>query len=89
MTVTGVEVSPDLKQAFIYVSSLNLKVEHESIINALNEMRQDWQREIGKNMRTKFTPRLVFRYDNAQERGDRIMNLLNGLDMPEPPDSKT
>lgn len=82
VTITSIEVTPDLKHAFIYVSALNDLIPPNEIVASLSTRRLDWQKEIGKKMSTKFTPRLSFRYDDAQQRGDRVMQILNGIEPP-------
>jgi len=82
VTITSVEVTPDLKQAFIYVSKLNDEWREEDILSALGNLKSDWQKEIGRQLRTKFTPRLTYRFDDAQQRGDRVMQILNSIEVP-------
>lgn len=80
ITVTDVEISPDLRQAFIYVSSLNKEVDPEEIINQLNNLRTSLQSTLAKRVIIKYTPRLNFRYDQTLKRGDRVMEIMNQLD---------
>jgi len=84
VTISSVELPPDMKQAFIYVSTLNPKLEQEEALAVLNRNRKAWQSLIGRRMGLKFTPQLIFRFDNAVERGDRVMEILSKLDLDSP-----
>jgi ribosome-binding factor A len=68
-----------MKQAFIYVSTLNPEVDLAHALKLLNRNRAGWQRSIGRRLGIKFTPQLHFRFDEAIERGDRVMQILTQL----------
>jgi ribosome-binding factor A len=80
ITISSVELPPDMKQAYIYVSTLNPEVDKEMALKLLNRNRVAWQGVIGRRLGTKFTPQLIFRFDEAIERGDRIMEILTELE---------
>ncbi|MEM9400561.1 MAG: 30S ribosome-binding factor RbfA [Verrucomicrobiota bacterium] len=82
ITVTHVNITPDLRQAFVYVSSLNKKLHDEEILASLNAIRKELQHDIAKRVVIKYTPKIAFRIDDAIERGDRVMDLLNDIDGP-------
>ena len=79
ITISSVELPPDMKQAYIYVSTLNPELERGSALAVLNRNRKEWQSSIGRNLGLKFTPKLIFRFDDAIERGDRVMDILTKL----------
>jgi len=81
ITISSVELPPDMRQAYIYVSTLHPETEQEQALAVLNRNRKAWQSFIGRRMGLKFTPQLIFRFDEAIERGDRIMNILTMLDL--------
>lgn len=83
ITITQIEVTPDLKQAFVYCTSLNKELTDEELLRKLNNAKSEWQREIGAKIKTKYTPRLTFRIDEGQRRGDKIIQLLDQLNVPE------
>jgi ribosome-binding factor A len=82
-TVTGVEVSPDLRQANVYYSALipaQDKAEHEQeTAVALREVTPQLQAAIGRQVRMKYTPHLVFREDPAIRTGERVDEILRQL----------
>jgi ribosome-binding factor A len=81
ITISSVELPPDMKQAYVYVSSLHPKEEEEQALKVLHRNRKAWQSSIGHRLGLKFTPQLIFRFDSAIERGDRVMEILNNLDI--------
>ena len=80
ITISSVELPPDMKQAFVYVSTLNPEVEQGMALKLLNRNRAPWQSIIGRRLGLKFTPQLQFRFDTAIERGDRVMQILTQLE---------
>ncbi|TMK37682.1 MAG: 30S ribosome-binding factor RbfA [Actinobacteria bacterium] len=81
LTVTGVEVSPDLRQATVYYSALipsEGEAEHD-IAGALSAARPHLQAAIGRQVRMKYTPQLVFREDPAIRTGERVDEILRQL----------
>jgi ribosome-binding factor A len=85
ITISSVELPPDMRQAYVYVSTLNPDVERQDAIKLLNRNRSPWQSAIGRRLGTKFTPQLIFRFDDSIERGDRVMEILTKLDQQQPP----
>lgn len=80
ITFTSVEVTPDLRQAFVYFSFMNEEFQEDQVVRLFEKVRHHWQTDLGKRIEIKFTPRLIFRHDSGQQRGDKIMELLNELD---------
>jgi ribosome-binding factor A len=81
ITISSVELPPDMKQAYVYVSTLQPQLEEEQALKVLNRNRKSWQSFIGRRLGTKFTPQLIFRFDKAIERGDRVMEILTKLEL--------
>jgi len=83
LTITGVEVTPDLRQATVYYSALipaEGKAEHEqNTAVALREVIPQLQAAIGRQVRMKYTPHLVFREDPAIRTGERVDQILRRL----------
>ena len=69
VTVTGVETSPDLRHAKVYVSVLGSAREREATIAALASAHAVLQARIARELRMKRTPQLAFEYDPTVERG--------------------
>jgi len=83
ITISSVELPPDMRQAYIYVSTLNPELDQESALAILLRNRKEWQSSIGRRLGLKFTPQLIFRFDSAIERGDRVMEILTKLKIEE------
>jgi ribosome-binding factor A len=77
VTVTGVDTSPDLRSARVYVSVLGDEDDRERSLAGLRSSHGVLQRKIADAMRLKRTPTLTFEYDDSVERGDRITRLLD------------
>jgi len=81
ITISSIDLPPDMKQAFVYVSTINPEVNKEKTLTLLSRNRREWQGRIGRRLGAKFTPQLIFRFDNAVERGDRVMEILTKLEL--------
>ena len=76
VTVTEVDVSPDLRQAKVYVSVLGTDAEKTSTFRALAAASRFLQRELRKRLTIRRVPELSFVADDSIERGARILDLL-------------
>lgn len=77
VSVTGVDTAPNLRTALIYVDVLS--GDHESVIEALNQAAPRLQREIGRQVRIKYTPVLSFEIDPGIVQGSRIDDILRSI----------
>jgi ribosome-binding factor A len=82
VTIHDVDMTPDLKQCFIYVGILGKGEPPEAIIQRLNEGRGMIQRQLFKRVVLKNSPTLVFKHTDSVERGVRVLNIIENL--PEP-----
>ncbi len=89
VTVTGAKMSPDLKEATVYVSVHAAEAERERTLEGLRAAAAFLQREVARNLRLRHTPHLRFVYDESVERGDRIERLLKEARRPEAPADPT
>lgn len=78
VTITEVRISPDMRHATAYMFTLG-GVDLEPIIHALNGAASVFQKEIAKNVRMKFTPRIHFRLDDSFEESEKIDRILRSL----------
>ncbi|MFT3862678.1 MAG: 30S ribosome-binding factor RbfA [Solirubrobacterales bacterium] len=77
VTVTGVETSPDLRTAKVFVSVLGGETERAATLDALRSSHGVIQSRIAGETRMKRTPTLTFHYDDTIEKGVRISHLLD------------
>jgi ribosome-binding factor A len=76
VTVTGVETSPDLRSARVFVSVLGEQSEREESLAVLTSARGFLQAKVGRQLRMKRTPTLEFVNDESIDHGMRIEQLL-------------
>ncbi len=78
VTVTSVSVSPDLRNATIFVSSFSSNG-RKSLLSGLEASASYIRRETAAIIRIKNMPELRFIYDDGLESGDRVLSILNNL----------
>jgi ribosome-binding factor A len=78
-SITGVEVSPDLKRAVVRISALGDEDQRLATIDALRHARGFLRSELAKQLRTRNTPELVFELDRGAEHSQKISDLLESL----------
>ena len=79
VTLTGVETSPDLRHAVVYVSVLGSATKREKTLDGLAAAHGVLQARIAQELRLKRTPQLTFEYDPSVERGVRMSHLIDEL----------
>jgi ribosome-binding factor A len=79
VTVTGVETSPDLRSARVFVSVLGPDRQREATLAALAAAHGVLQARVASELRLKRTPQLAFEYDPSVERGVRVSQLIDEL----------
>jgi len=87
-SVTSVDVSRDLSYAKIYVSIFGNNEEQENILKILAKASGFIRLELGKRIRLRHIPELVFRLDNSMEYGAHIDHVLSSLNLEEGVDKK-
>ena len=83
VTVTGVDTSPDLRFARVYVSVLGDEDARADALAGLDSSRGFLQAQIAHQLRMKRTPALSFHYDETIERADRMTRLIDEVAPPE------
>lgn len=76
IAVTEVRMSPDLRNASVYVKPLLGKNE-DTIVKALRQNTAFLQKEVAKRLGLKFAPKLQFRADESFDEAERIERLLS------------
>jgi len=79
VTVTGVETTPDLRQARVFVSVLGNERKQAQTLAALQAAHSVLQTQLARELRMKRTPQLAFEYDPSVERGVRMNKLIDEL----------
>jgi ribosome-binding factor A len=88
VTVQQIDVTPDLKHAHAFISIIGSDEDRHASMAVLHAARAQLQNALAKRVVLKFTPQLHFKLDEAAERGDRVLHILDDLGIPEPPPAK-
>lgn len=78
ISVTSVKVTPDLRYAKVYISTLDEK-SIKKVLEGLEESKGYIRSEIAKRVNLRITPDLNFVYDDSEENGERIDAILREL----------
>jgi len=85
VSVSDVEVSRDLAHAKVFVTALQPERSVEAV-KALKELAREFRFRLGKMLRMRTVPELHFHYDDSVDRGERMDQLLRGLETGTDPD---
>ena len=80
ITVTDVDVSPDLRLAVVYVSVF--QDDELEVLDGLNSAVPFLRRELGQNLNLRYTPELQLKVDHSVAYGQKIDTLLAEIDIP-------
>ena len=76
VTVTSVDVSPDLRRAEAFVSVLGSEEERVLTMKALDHARPFLRRELSRRVRLRYTPDVHFVSDTSMERAQEMTDLM-------------
>jgi ribosome-binding factor A len=77
LTLTSVEVSPDLAHAKVFFTTLADQAQREEVLAGLRRASGFLRSEIGRRIKIHVTPELHFVYDDSVERGIRLSQLID------------
>jgi len=77
-SITGVDVSPDLHFARVYISGLNEEQTRDAV-EQLQHARGAARRFLGQRIRLRYTPELDFKFDDTTMRASRIESILHDV----------
>lgn len=77
VTVARVEVTSDFAQAKVWVSVIGSEADKSGAIAVLQDHRGALRYEVGKRVRLRQTPELIFVLDESGERAARVWALLD------------
>ena len=81
VSITNVEVTADLAEAFVYVSIFGTPLEKELGMKGLRSAAKYIRVELGKVLTFYTTPRIIFKEDDSLEKGSKIIAKLNALNI--------
>ncbi|HVH50569.1 MAG TPA: 30S ribosome-binding factor RbfA [Gaiellaceae bacterium] len=79
VTITGVDTTPDLRHATVYVSVLGSLRKQKATLQGLEAAHGMLQGKLARELRMKRTPHVTFEYDPSVERGVRMTQLIDEL----------
>ena len=80
VTLTGIDLSNDLKNARIYFSVLGAEAEVKEALAGLESAKGFIKRELGKGSQLRYIPDIIFSHDPTLETGDRIEQLFKRIE---------
>ena len=83
VTVTEVNITPDLKRAVVFVSILGSDEEKRQAMAALASAAGFFRREMAPRLKLRSVPEIVFQKDESIERGDRLLQLIKEVSPPQ------
>ncbi len=83
VTVTYVEVSPDLRYAKVHVSVMGSEAKQNLSLRGLQNAAGFLQQKVARRIETRYTPRLTFLLDKGVKHSIEVSRLLSELLPPE------
>jgi len=79
VTLTGIRLSNDLKQAKVFFSVLGEKEDVEKALKGLNSAKGFIKRQIGERMELRYVPEILFVHDASLETGSHLEKVFESL----------
>jgi ribosome-binding factor A len=86
VTVTRVELTPDLRTAHVHVGILGGGPDREKALVGLRQAAGFVRRELGRRLHVRHTPEIAFHYDEGLDATERVARLLEEVRPPEEED---
>lgn len=83
VTVTDVQVTPDLRYAKFYVSPFGGEEAERQTMEGLESAKGYIRTELGRRIRLRYTPEVLFAMDKSIERGIRMTRLIDEVNQKE------
>jgi len=80
ITVTGVFISRNLRNAKVMVSIRDHLDQRQKMLAILRRYRAEIQKHISHDVILKYTPRLSFELDTSIEKGDAILGIIHKME---------
>jgi len=79
VSITQVDISPDMRHARVFVSVLGEAVEKDQVLEGLGRATGFLRRELARNLNLRRIPELSFHRDDSMEQADRVLGLMGRL----------
>jgi len=80
VTVTDAEVTPDLKEAKVFVTVLGSDDERKASMDVLKSAQRFVRQSLGRRVSMKVLPEIEFEYDTSVDKSIRMQELLEQID---------
>jgi ribosome-binding factor A len=80
VSITGVDISPDLENARIHVSILGDEKQKVGAMAGLDSATRYIRGELGPRLALRQVPQIAFVRDDSLERGSRVLSIMNKLE---------
>ena len=80
VTVTGVSCAKNLRNATVRVSVFGEPAEQNRVLRHLIRRTREFERIVNSEVRMKFTPQLRFVIDHSLEKGDHVLEIIDGIE---------
>lgn len=81
VTVTGVDVNPDLRFARVFFTVLGDNEDVKNTLTGLANATSFYRRRLRENLSLRYIPELHFKFDSSLAHGQRIDELLDSLNL--------
>jgi len=79
VTITGVEITDDLKIATVFFSAMGKQAQEEASLHGLQSAAGYIKKRLGRELRLRFVPDLLFKVDQSFDYGKRIDRLIQSI----------
>lgn len=84
VTIMRALISPDLRQARVFVSVRGAPEKQQDHLRILSHHRRELQSSIGRHVIMKYTPHLTFQLDESVELGGHVLDLIQEMEREHP-----
>ena len=79
VTVTDVELTADLRIAYVFVTTMEQDAAERDVFAGLSKASGFVRAELGRRLTLRYLPEIVFKKDMTGPRGDRVLQQLDEL----------
>ncbi|GFO57366.1 ribosome-binding factor A [Geomonas sp. Red276] len=79
VTITGVKLTTDMRQATVYFTVIGSDQEKKNTEAGLNSAKGFIRKELGHELMMRFIPEVQFKYDTSVEYGQHIEQILKEI----------
>ena len=79
VTLSTIDVSPDLKNAKVFFTCIGNTIAIEQVVARLNEHIGPFRYELSKTLILRSVPKLKFVYDYSLDRANKLTSLIDSL----------